>query len=270
MAPRPGRRGPRPALRRSLAQSRTGIGPTLSSFSRPPLDGCPGRAVRLEDGLGATPMSLPLPGVRASCATPGSKPEWLAWSCEEQRATREAVARLRPDVVRKDLDSGPRRRRRSCNVSAAPMSLFEPGHCVYTAMLNHRGGYEADVTVTRTADDSYLMVTGSASIVRDIDWLRRHIDAEERVSGRRRDGVMRCLWGHGSAFAGPPAVAHRHRPVRSRRFRSRRASRSTSGTRPCGPLGSPTWVNSDGSFTFRWSWGPRFMKRSLMLAPHSI
>jgi 4-methylaminobutanoate oxidase (formaldehyde-forming) len=56
------------------------------------------------------------------------------------------------------------------------------GRAVYTAMLNSRGCYEADVTVTRTAHDEYLLVTGAASIVRDIDWIRRHVRPTERVS----------------------------------------------------------------------------------------
>ena len=38
------------------------------------------------------------------------------------------------------------------------------GRAVYTGMLNERGGYEADVTVTRLAHDRYLLVTSSASV----------------------------------------------------------------------------------------------------------
>jgi 4-methylaminobutanoate oxidase (formaldehyde-forming) len=49
-------------------------------------------------------------------------------------------------------------------------------------MLNNRAGYEADVTVTRISSDEYLLVTGAASIVRDIDWVRRHIGLAERAS----------------------------------------------------------------------------------------
>jgi 4-methylaminobutanoate oxidase (formaldehyde-forming) len=56
------------------------------------------------------------------------------------------------------------------------------GRAVYTGMLNSRGGYEADVTVTRVSADEYLLVTGAASVVRDIDWICRHINPAERVS----------------------------------------------------------------------------------------
>ncbi len=56
------------------------------------------------------------------------------------------------------------------------------GRAVYTGMLNARGGYEADVTVTRLAHDRYLLVTGSASVVRDLAWIERHIGPDEHVA----------------------------------------------------------------------------------------
>ena len=40
----------------------------------------------------------------------------------------------------------------------------EVGRAVYTGMLNERGGYEADVTVTRTRRTEYLLVTSSGSV----------------------------------------------------------------------------------------------------------
>ena len=38
----------------------------------------------------------------------------------------------------------------------------EPGRVVYTQMLNARGGIECDLTMTRTAPDSWYVVTGAA------------------------------------------------------------------------------------------------------------
>ncbi len=55
------------------------------------------------------------------------------------------------------------------------------GSAVYTGMLNARGGYESDVTVTRVAADDWLLVTSAGSPVRDADWLRRHRDPSWRV-----------------------------------------------------------------------------------------
>jgi 4-methylaminobutanoate oxidase (formaldehyde-forming) len=46
---------------------------------------------------------------------------------------------------------------------------------VYTAMLNERGGFESDLTLTRIADDSFFILTGSAQATRDADWIVKHI-----------------------------------------------------------------------------------------------
>ncbi len=50
-----------------------------------------------------------------------------------------------------------------------------PGRIVYTQWLNERGGIEADLTVTRIAENDYLVVTGAGAQVRDFKWLTSHI-----------------------------------------------------------------------------------------------
>jgi 4-methylaminobutanoate oxidase (formaldehyde-forming) len=50
-----------------------------------------------------------------------------------------------------------------------------PGRIVYTQWLNRNGGVEADVTVSCLADNVFLVVTPTASLPRDLAWLRRHI-----------------------------------------------------------------------------------------------
>jgi 4-methylaminobutanoate oxidase (formaldehyde-forming) len=58
-------------------------------------------------------------------------------------------------------------------VSSANVDV-EPGRIVYTQWLNERGGVEADLTVTRLAEDRFLVVTGAAPQTRDMAWLKRH------------------------------------------------------------------------------------------------
>jgi len=48
------------------------------------------------------------------------------------------------------------------------------GKIVYTQFLNRRGGIEADVTVTRLTEQSYLVVTPAATRLADETWLRRN------------------------------------------------------------------------------------------------
>lgn len=57
----------------------------------------------------------------------------------------------------------------------------EPGHLVYTQMLNDRAGIESDLTVTRLAETSFLLVVPGATRQRDLAWLRRHA-GENRVT----------------------------------------------------------------------------------------
>jgi 4-methylaminobutanoate oxidase (formaldehyde-forming) len=55
------------------------------------------------------------------------------------------------------------------------------GRMVYTAMLNERGGFESDLTVMRQGAQRFLVVTGSAQPQRDLDWIERHIGADEQA-----------------------------------------------------------------------------------------
>ena len=47
------------------------------------------------------------------------------------------------------------------------------GKAVYTQWCNHRGGIEADLTVTRTGENSFFVVTAAAAELRDWTWMRR-------------------------------------------------------------------------------------------------
>src|SRR5437870_12026266 len=65
---------------------------------------------------------------------------------------------------------------------ALPIYIDVPiGRIVYTQWLNERGGIEADLTVTREAEDAYLVVTSCATQTRDFSWLCRSIPAEARA-----------------------------------------------------------------------------------------
>jgi glycine cleavage system aminomethyltransferase T/glycine/D-amino acid oxidase-like deaminating enzyme len=72
------------------------------------------------------------------------------------------------------------------------------GRVVYTGMLNARGGYESDCTVSRLAEDEYLIVTGAAQPVRDTDWIRRNMADDEDVQVSDMTGAHSIL-----ALAGP-------------------------------------------------------------------
>ncbi|MCC2664953.1 MAG: dependent oxidoreductase, partial [Geminicoccaceae bacterium] len=76
----------------------------------------------------------------------------------------------------------------------------EPGRVVYTQWLNERGGIEADLTVTRLADDRFMVTTAAATQARDFHWLQRHIpqDAHAVLTDVTSGFAVLALMGPGS------------------------------------------------------------------------
>jgi len=71
------------------------------------------------------------------------------------------------------------------------------GTVVYTQMLNPRGGVECDFTVTRLAEDRFLIITGTALGVHDISWIRLHMPEGGSVILEDVTSQYACigLWG---------------------------------------------------------------------------
>ena len=98
---------------------------------------------------------------------------WFANAAHEHRLIRETAGFYDMSSFGKIKIDGLDAERFLNRVCGGDLSV-EPGRIVYTQMLNSRGGVEADVTVTRLSEFSYLMVTPAATLVRDMAWLRRH------------------------------------------------------------------------------------------------
>jgi heterotetrameric sarcosine oxidase gamma subunit len=102
------------------------------------------------------------------------KQNWQPWSSAEQLATRQRVAVFDQTSFSKYLVTGP-------DAEAALQWLctndvaVPPGRTVYTGMLNSRGTYESDITVTRLAATEFLLVASAATTERDADHIRRHL-----------------------------------------------------------------------------------------------
>ena len=71
------------------------------------------------------------------------------------------------------------------------------GTIVYTAMLAPRGGIMCDLTITRLAEDRFLVVTGGAVGRHDIAWMRRNLPEDGSVHLEDRTSALCCLglWG---------------------------------------------------------------------------
>jgi glycine cleavage system aminomethyltransferase T/glycine/D-amino acid oxidase-like deaminating enzyme len=119
------------------------------------------------------PLVFAPDGARPTSYTWG-RPDWLPWCMAEQRATRERVAIFDQTSFSLYDVAGPDALRSLQWICAADVDV-PVGGCVYTPFLNARGTYEADLTVTRTGDETFLLVSSSATTVRDLDWIARHL-----------------------------------------------------------------------------------------------
>jgi len=122
-------------------------------------------------------------------APPGTEPRFeysfgrQSWHANvgcEHRATREAAGLFDQSSFAKFVLKGPDAEDVLQGMCANDVAVV-PGRVVYTAMLNERGGFESDLTVTRTSENEYLIVTGSGQQVRDFSYIERRIRPGQRA-----------------------------------------------------------------------------------------
>ena len=121
-------------------------------------------------------------------ATDGATPEyqysygrqnWFELSAREHKAVRENVGLFDQSSFAKFRVEGPDALRVLNRVCANDVDV-PPGRIIYTQWLNENGGIEADLTVTRLADNLFLVVTAAETEVRDFHWLKHHIPDDAR------------------------------------------------------------------------------------------
>ncbi len=134
---------------------------------------------------------------------------WFPYAAAEHRACREAVAVFDQSSFTKYRLEGPDAEAALQRLCANDVAVA-PGRVVYTGMLNERGGFESDLTVTRLGADAYLIVTGSTQTTRDAHWIRRHI----------ADGARATLTDVTGAYAVLGVMGPRSRDLLSRLTRA--------------------------------------------------
>jgi 4-methylaminobutanoate oxidase (formaldehyde-forming) len=116
-------------------------------------------------------------GVEAKYEYSFGRQNWFEHSAAEHRAAREGVALFEQSSFAKFRLEG-RDAVAVLNQVCANDVDQKPGRLIYTQWLNERGGIEADLTVTRIADDIFLIVTAAETETRDFSWLKSHIPAD--------------------------------------------------------------------------------------------
>ncbi len=116
-------------------------------------------------------------------ADPGQSPvyeyawgrqNWFANNAAEHKAVRESVGLFEQSSFAKLMVQGRDAMRVLNRICTANVDVA-PGRCVYTQFLNPRGGIEADLTVTRLAQDRYLVVTAAFTQTHVESWIRDHL-----------------------------------------------------------------------------------------------
>jgi 4-methylaminobutanoate oxidase (formaldehyde-forming) len=104
------------------------------------------------------------------------RPNWFGAVGREHRAAREAAVLFDQSSFAKFVLKGPDAEDALSWICAN--NVAKPvGALTYTQMLNDRGGIECDLTVARTDNDAFYIVTGTGFATHDFDWIRRNIPA---------------------------------------------------------------------------------------------
>ena len=166
------------------------------------------------------------PGTAPTIEYTWGKPNWLTWSAAEQLNTRTNVTVFDQTSFSKYLLVGPDAESAlqwlCTNDVAVPV-----GKAVYTGMLNERGTYESDVTVTRTGPQEFLIVSSAATTERDKDHVRRNMPDGARaelidvtssmavfgVMGPRSRELLQCLSDADLSESGFPFGTSRQIPL---------------------------------------------------------
>jgi len=119
-------------------------------------------------------------GVEPKVSYSWRRTESFGYTAAEHRAAREGVVLMDLTHMSKFLVQG-RDAETVLNRICANNVSVPTGRCVYTQWLNERGRIEADLTVTRLAEDRYFVVAGDVIHTHVETWLKRNTPAEAHV-----------------------------------------------------------------------------------------
>ena len=117
---------------------------------------------------------------------------WFAHVGAEHRAVRERVALIDQSSFTKFEFTGPGAFPFLQHLAANDLNKA-PGNATYTQLCNARGSIEADLTIMRTGEDAFYVVTGSGFGVRDAHWIRSHMPADGSVTFRDVTSALAVL-----------------------------------------------------------------------------
>lgn len=119
-------------------------------------------------------------------------PNWFSVVAKEHEAVRTRAGIVDQSSFGKMEIKGPGAleslQRLTDNDMARPV-----GSIAYTQMLNEKGGIECDLTVSRIGEDHFYLVTGTAFIKHDLDWIRRHLPEKGSITATDVTSSRVCI-----------------------------------------------------------------------------
>ncbi len=101
-------------------------------------------------------------------------PNWLPYQKEEHLAVRHGVGMYDLSSMGNYLVQGRDAQAVLQNLCTNDIA-GRPGKVTYTPMVNERGGFETDVTITKLTETSFFIVTAAGTTIRDLDYIQRRI-----------------------------------------------------------------------------------------------
>lgn len=194
--------------------------------------------------------SFALPGVEPAVERRSwGRQSWFPYWEAEHRAAREGVILMDMSFMSKFAVKG-RDAGRLLDRLSANNVVAEQGRITCTPWLNDAGLLEADLTVTKLGQESYLVVASDTAHRHVETWMRRYIGGDENAF------VNDVTSGHAQLnIQGPDPVScslrSPPRTCRTRRSRSERPARSTWDLPGLCASGSPPWASWATSCTCR-------------------
>ena len=144
-------------------------------------------------------------GAKAEYEYSYKRQNWFEFYAQEHRAMRESAGIYDISSFGKFEVSGPDAEKALQWICAADVAVA-PGKLVYTQWLNERGGIEADVTVSRTDPDRFVVITAVDVFNKNWWHLKKHLQGEVQL--RDISAGYACL-----ALQGPDARAVLEKPA---------------------------------------------------------
>jgi sarcosine dehydrogenase len=107
-------------------------------------------------------------------------PNWFEHVGNEHKTARENVVLIDQSSFCKFIVEGPGALRFLNHLAANNMDKAI-GSITYTQLCNQRGTIESDITVTRLAEDTFFLVTGTALGLHDAEWIRKHLPKDGSI-----------------------------------------------------------------------------------------